>query len=150
MSKNILIVSNRHTLNTQYFNDPDALYDFLLASNDIETIVFVFWSWKVPNWVLIEYKCFGMHTGPLLEGKGKGGTPIENLKNLGVRITTLCAFEMNDTLDGGRVLVATPLYLEGTKDEIVDDIDKKVPLIVDFLTARQPEIPERFERIKSK
>lgn len=140
-----LIVSNRLTPHTQYFQDPYELESYL-EKNDISKILFVFWSFKVSKVILERYKCYGMHTGPLLEGKGRGGDPIGNLKRLGVKLTTVCAFEMTEKIDAGKVKIAIPIYIDGTKEEIIKTIDSRVPEIAEYLFTDQPEIPELFTR----
>src|SRR6185295_7474193 len=84
-----LVISNRRIENAEYFQNPEALETYLKLMPEFDTLVFVFWSWKVEKWMLDTYKCYGFHTGPLLERKGKGGSPIENLQALGVTWTTL-------------------------------------------------------------
>lgn len=139
-----LIVGNRVTANTKYLKDPQALNSYLKSCPEIKKILFVFWSWKVPNEILDKYECYGMHTGPLLEGIGRGGNPIGNLRQLGVRITTLCAFKMTEKIDGGKVKLAIPIYLDD--EHLIDTIDDCVPEIADYLFTEQPPIPEFFKR----
>lgn len=143
-----LVVSNREVEYTTYFKSPEELEAYLKLHPKVDTLIFSFWSWIVPNWMLETYKCYGLHTGPLLEGKGRGGSPIDNLQRLGVKITTLCAFEMNEKIDGGRVVLAIPLYINVKKDHVIWRITQLLPLIVSYITAKQPEIPEKFERVK--
>ncbi len=141
-----LIVSNRRTPNTAYFENPEALKFHLASEPGITQLLFFCWSWIVPKEMLEKYDCYGMHTGPLLEGKGRGGDPIGNLQQLGVRITTLCAFKMTEKIDGGQVKVAIPIKLEGTKEDIIQKASMYLPEIAHYLFARQPEIPETFKR----
>jgi methionyl-tRNA formyltransferase len=143
----LLVVSNRLIENASYFKNPEELERGLRDHLDPEAILFAFWSWKVPDWMLQRYKCYGLHTGPLLDGKGKGGSPIDNLKALGVEITTLCAFDMNSEFDGGKIRLAMPLYINVSKDHVIYRISQMLPVIVEYLTAKQPEIPEHFKRL---
>lgn len=146
--ENHLVISNRKIDNAAYFQNPDEL-EVYLRINPRATLIFAFWSWIVPKWMLETYKCYGFHTGPLLEGKGKGGSPIDNLKELGVKITTLCAFEMTEGIDEGRVRVAIPLRLHYPKSVLIQDIVSHIPIIVDYLLADQTAIPERFQRLEN-
>lgn len=148
-----IVISNRRIENATYVKDPSELEALLKLTASYgtgpKTLIFAFWSWIVPTWILEAYKCYGLHTGPLLEGKGKGGSPIDNLQALGVDITTLCSFEMNEKIDGGRVILAIPIYICKPKEEIIKDIDQNfLPAITDYITTEQPEIPEYFRRIK--
>lgn len=145
-----LVISNRPIEHANYFANPESLYTFLsLHGKGIDTLIFAFWSWKVEKWMLDAYKCFGMHTGPLLEGRGLGGSPIDNLKALGVKITTVCAFEMTEKLDCGKIKLAIPLDINVSKTHVVYRISQMLPLIVRYLTAKQPDIPLTFKRIQN-
>lgn len=144
-----LIVSNRHITNATYFENPHALGNHLQAHPEIDTLLFAFWSWIVPTHLLQQYKVYGMHTGPLLEGRGRGGSPIDNLKKLGVEITTLCAFEMTEKIDGGRVRVAIPINITPDKNYIITQIDFWIPRIMDYLIQPYEHIPETFKRIQN-
>lgn len=137
-----LVVSNRPLPGLDYFPTPEDLRAFLVY-HEIDALIFVFWSWIVPKEMLSKYKCYGFHTGPLLEGVGRGGNPIGNLKQLGVKITTLCAFEMTEKIDGGKVKVAIPIRLD---EYVVECILGYVPMIVQYLITEQPLIPEFFKR----
>lgn len=142
-----LVVSNRHIKNGVFFESPVSL-SLYLSQNPTKTLIFAFWSHIIKKDMLDAYQCFGLHTGFLLRNKGKGGSPIENLQKLGVRITTLCAFKLTEGIDDGPVELAIPMYIDTSKGEIVQFIDDMLPYVVDYLTAVQPEVPERFMRLK--
>ena len=61
-------------------------------------------------------------------------------------MTTLCAFKMTEKLDGGQVKVAIPISLNMSKEEVIHQADKYLPLISNYLFTKQPEIPETFKR----
>lgn len=143
-----LIVSNRHIDNGVFFESPASL-ELYLSQNPVKTLIFAFWSHKVSKEMLDTYQCFGLHIGPLLEGKGRGGSPIENLKALNVYVTTLCAFDMTEELDGGHVRLAIPIFINVAKAEIVKFVDSMLPYIVAYLVTVQPDIPEVFKRLKA-
>lgn len=146
---NYLVISNRLLNNLNYFRDPEALEEHLKQHLEIKTLIFVFWSWIVPKRVLKNYKCYGFHTGPLLEGKGRGGSPIDNLQKLGVEITTLCAFEMNEKIDEGRVILAVPIWIDRTKEEVINGIAWYASSMVSYIIEKQPDIPKVFKRLKN-
>ncbi len=142
-----LFVTN--DLNTQfgdYFASPEAL-EVYLSKHEVDRLVFVIWHWKVPTLTLVSYDCYGMHTGPLLQGKGKGGSPIRNLKKLGVKWATLCLFRMTDKMDAGEVLAAIPISIQGTEAETYRIIDDCLLDIRSFLNQPPIEIPEHFHRL---
>jgi hypothetical protein len=144
----MLVVSNRVINNAQWFSGLEQLEHYLKTRDNIETLLFAFWSWRVPSILLNKYRCYGMHTGYLTEGKGKGGSPIDNLQRLGVRWAQLNVFEMNEGFDDGRVILACPIRVDVPKEQVIQDIDCKLESIIAYLTEKRPEIPERFQRIK--
>lgn len=147
---NFLVVSNRRITNAEYFLNPEGLEWWLGFHPEIDTLLFAFWSWKVPDSMLAKYKCYGMHTGFLLDGKGKGGSPIDNLQRLGIEWAALNVFEMNSEFDNGRVRLAIPLELAKRPIfDIVAEIDGLLPSIVQFLRQDISTVPERFKRIKN-
>lgn len=144
----ILVVSNRPNIsNSQWFAGPEMLEAYLKLHPEFDTLLFPFWSWKVEAWMLRTYRCYGLHTGPLLEKRGRGGSPINNLKALGIKWTTLCAFVMSDVFDGGSVKVAIPINVEPPKDEIIKLIDVLIPPIVSYLMQDNSAVPELFKRL---
>lgn len=147
--ENHLVIANRHIRNATYFESPASLELYLSQHPEIVKLLFVFWSHIVSKEMLEKYVCIGFHTGPLLEGCGKGGSPIDNLKALGVVWTTLCAFDMVEEIDGGRVRLAVPINISFAKSRIVEFIDGMLPYMVAYLTAVQPPIPVTFKRIKN-
>src|SRR5688572_29169025 len=114
--KSLLVVSNRKEVeNATYFKNPEELEAYLKLNREINSVLFTFWSWIVQPWFLNTYKCYGTHTGPLLEGVGRGGSPIENLQLLGVKVTTVCVFHMDEGVDTGRVMLAIPIRIDQPK-----------------------------------
>ena len=144
-----MVIANRHIENATFIENPEELELELAASPEIDALLFAFWSWKVPNSMLAEYKCFGMHTGFLLYNKGKGGTPIDNLKKLGIEWAALNVFEMNEIFDSGHVRLAIPIKLDRSKEDIVKFIDMCIPEIYCFLQQDISQVPERFQRLKN-
>jgi folate-dependent phosphoribosylglycinamide formyltransferase PurN len=142
-----LVISNRRIKNAVFFESPVSL-DLYLSQNPTKTLIFAFWSHKVPKAMLDAYQCFGLHIGPLLRGMGKGGSPIENLKANNVKVTTLCAFKMTEGLDDGPVELAIPIYVDNTKEHIINFVDNMLPYITEYLVTPQVPLPERFKRLK--
>ena len=144
-----LVISNRPIQNATYFESPAGLELYLSQHPEIKILLFVFWRWIISKEMLEKYECIGFHSGPLLEGKGKGGSPIDNLKALGVEWTTLCAFNMTEKLDAGRIRLAVPMKITEAKMHIIKFIDSMLPYMVAYLIAKQPEIPEYFKRLSN-
>lgn len=146
---NLLVVSNRHITNAEYFSSPEELEYCLSKRPKIDTLLFAFWSWKVTPQMLRKYKCYGMHTGFLTIGKGKGGSPIDNLIKLDIRWAQLNVFEMNENFDDGKVILAIPIHISPSKDMMIQRIDQVyMPSIMRYLEQDISNVPERFKRIK--
>lgn len=144
-SNQTLVISNRQISNAHYFSHPEDLENYL-KDHKHSNLLFVFWSWIVPGWMLERYNCYGCHTGPLLEKKGRGGSPIKNLQRLGINITTLCVFKMTEILDGGPVKLAIPMWINKPMQAIEWYIDCQIPHIVAYLETSIAHIPEIFKR----
>lgn len=143
----LVVTCNPAIKQASYFPTPVELYDFLSKTHQ-DQILFVHWSWRVPNYLLKLSKCYGMHTGPLLEERGRGGSPIKNLIALGVKWATLCTFEMTPEIDKGHVIAAIPISLEGSLEQIYERIDFYVPRIVEYLKQDNTIVPILFKRIQ--
>lgn len=145
----LLVVSNRRIDNGEYFASPDDLWAHLgYGDTEVTHLLFPFWSWKVDTDMLKRWKCYGMHTGFMLDGKGLGGSPFDNLQKLGVKWAALNVFEMNEVLDGGKVRLAIPINIEGTKEDFIEQVDTAIPDVVSFLQQDISTVPERFMRLK--
>lgn len=147
MGKTLLITCNKNVSNAKYFSSPEMLEDYLANNEQIETIVFVIWHWKVLNNLLKHYRCIGMHTGPLLQGMGRGPQPIKNLKRLHVKWATVCSFEMTERFDDGEILTAQPISLEGTEVQIYKRINDLLPDLVSYLSQEPYPIPEVWKKV---
>lgn len=148
-------ISNRQYEQLDYCASPEELDKFLEEKEKIygyigpeyNKLLFVFWSWKVPKRILDRYDCYGCHTGPLLEGKGKGGSPIRNLKKLGVKVSTLCVFNMTEEIDGGPVKLAMPLYLDDTEGHIISGRAQGICDYLEEWERTKDRIPVVFKRL---
>lgn len=140
----ILAISNRETGNTMHFRDAEQL-DYYLRFMSPTKVLFVFWSWKVPDWIIKKHECYGMHTGPLLEGRGRGGDPIGNLLRRGYTTASLCVFKMTSKLDAGTVKLAIPIPIHGY---IQQEIDGWVPAIKRYLEQDWKKMPKKIYREK--
>jgi methionyl-tRNA formyltransferase len=83
------------------------------------------WPFKIPKWVHEDFKCIGFHTGNL--PGDKGGSPIQNKILLKEYDTFVNAFELNENLDGGKLILTSPVSL---KHGNIDEILKRISLII--------------------
>lgn len=146
----MLVVSNRKIANATYFAEPLAFESYMCHPNrpEVKEILFAFWSHKVPKAMLENFKCYGLHTGFLLENKGKGGSPIDNLQALGIKWAALNVFEMTEKFDGGRVVLAIPFNIDASKEFLIRCIDVTIPSITAYLEQDISHVPETFKRMK--
>ena len=90
---------------------PQALADFAPRY-----VFFPHWSWKIPATVHEHFECVIFHMADV--PFGRGGSPLQNLIDLRLQDTRLCALRCGDELDAGPVYVKRPLSLLGTAEEI--------------------------------
>ena len=86
--------------------------DFILAYG---------WSWIIPSNIVNEYKCIMLHPSPL--PSYRGGSPIQNQIINGVTNSSVTLFLMNPELDAGHIVDNAYLSLEGSIQEIFNDIE---------------------------
>lgn len=102
-------------------------------------IFFLHWSWAVPEetWMKYECVCFHMTDVPY----GRGGSPLQNLIQLGHKQTVLTALRMVREIDAGPVYAKLPLALHGSAEEIYIRAGKLSFDIIRILINRnlQPE-----------
>lgn len=61
-------------------------------------------------------KWIGFHLGDL--PKGRGGSPLQNLRVRGVTETLLTAFQMTDKFDAGPIYLKRSIYIGGAAEEV--------------------------------
>ena len=97
--------------------------DSLLASVDegsFSTILFVGWSWIIPEEIVKNTKCVCLHPSPL--PKYRGGSPIQHQVIRGEKVSAVTLFEMDQGIDTGPVLYQKDYSLQGTLESIFTNI----------------------------
>jgi len=99
-----------------------------------EYIFFPHWSWLIPEEIYKKFKCviFHMTDVPF----GRGGTPLQNLIERGVRYTKISAIKAIGELDAGPVYLKRNLTLTGSAEKIYRRashivFSNMIPLIID-------------------
>ena len=148
-----IIVSNRPFKN-RVASTQDELSEYL-KTHKVTRIYFPFWSWKVPNELLLKCECIGFHSAPL--PYGRGGSPIQNMIRLGYKTTQVCMFYMTKNFDGGRVIARREVGLDGTLNEIVERISKTIEdmiehfesgkVCIDLQDPKYSNVPLKFYRL---
>lgn len=85
-----------------------------LASNEIETILFIGWSWIIKDDILDNYNCVCLH--PSVLPKYRGGCPIQHQILNGEEESAVTLFRMDDKVDHGPILWQKKFSLDGSLD----------------------------------
>ena len=91
-----------------------------LRAQKPDFILFYGWSWVVDKAILDEFCCLMLHPSPL--PKYRGGSPIQNQIIRGERHSKVSIFIMNTKLDAGDLIAQGDLSLEGSIEEIFNEI----------------------------
>lgn len=79
-------------------------------------IFFPHWSYIIPQELYENYNCVVFHMTDL--PFGRGGSPLQNLIDYGLKETKISAIKVNDGIDTGDIYLKSKLSLYGTADEI--------------------------------
>lgn len=89
-------------------------------NNDADIILFFGWSWIIPDDIVNNNICIGLHPSPL--PKYRGGSPIQNQIIAGESVSAVSLFRLSDKLDKGDILYQEVFSLEGNLSEVFDRI----------------------------
>jgi methionyl-tRNA formyltransferase len=81
-----------------------------------DKIFFIHWRWIIKKDIYQKYECICFHMTSL--PYGRGGSPLQNLIIRGKSHTQVCAFKINDILDGGPIYLRKKMSLKGNALEI--------------------------------
>lgn len=79
-------------------------------------IFFPHWSYLIPREIYENYNCVVFHMTNL--PFGRGGSPLQNLIDYGLKYTKISAIKVNEGIDEGDIYTKSELSLYGTADEI--------------------------------
>lgn len=117
-------------------------------------VFFPHWSYLIPKEIFQEFECVIFHMTDL--PYGRGGSPLQNLIELGHKESKITALRCTEILDGGPIYSKRPLDLQGSAYEIflraVDIIESMIEEIIEkkpvpkaqrgepyFFTRRAPD-----------
>jgi methionyl-tRNA formyltransferase len=127
------------------------LDDAVAAAHQFDLVLVPHWRWLLPPTLLAAWRCVGFHTSPLPEGRG--GSPIQNQIVRGMYNSQLCAFEMNEHMDAGDVLMREFVDLStGSLAEIVESLARETGAMSRRILLESPKAvpqegaPSLFER----
>jgi methionyl-tRNA formyltransferase len=107
-------------------------------------IFFPHWSWKVPEEITDKFECVCFHMTDV--PYGRGGSPLQNLILLGHTSTKLSALKMERELDAGPVYRKLDLLLQGSAQDIYQDVAQKIyAMIVDIIESEPLPVSQQGE-----
>ncbi len=104
------------------------LIEAINIHDDITSIVFVGWSWIVPDEIIESYECVCFHPSDLPDYKG--GSPIQNQVIDGIIKTKATLFRMTKILDAGPIFAKHPLSFEGDLHDIFESLSFSACLLI--------------------
>lgn len=79
-------------------------------------IFFPHWSWSIPKDIYENFNCVVFHMTDL--PFGRGGSPLQNLIEMGIENTKISALKVEEGIDTGPIYLKKNLNLNGTAEEI--------------------------------
>jgi methionyl-tRNA formyltransferase len=104
--------------------DPRKLEDLVpaLRNEQIDVLLFIGWSWMVPNRTTDEFVCVCLHPSPL--PRYRGGSPIQNQIIAGEEQSAVTLFRMTERIDDGEILEQEGYSLDGELWEVLERISR--------------------------
>lgn len=121
---------------------PEELTAALADARRQTFVFFLHWSWIVPSAIVSTHVCVCFHMTDL--PYGRGGSPLQNLIERGVRTTKLTALRMDEGLDTGPIYLKRDLCLEGSAEEIYIRAGRLAASMIQHIIEERPEpVPQR-------
>ena len=128
-----------------YVDDPGRLRE-RVDQTQPRYIFFIHWRWRVPSDITDSYECVCFHMTDL--PYGRGGSPLQNLIQRGVRTTQLTALRMEHEMDAGSIYDKKPLTLEGSAMEIYQRMSRLAWTMIEDIVINEPEpMPQKGEPV---
>lgn len=110
-----------------------AALDHALTMMPESTVWVLHWHWKIPAAWLRRGRFVGFHASDL--PRFRGGAPIRNQQRRGMCDTKLTAFQLDEGLDTGPIVLQRDLDLRGTEDDVLERIEALVPGMIAEMCA---------------
>lgn len=107
------------------------------------------WSWRIPKEIHEDYKCIGFHMTDL--PFGRGGSPLQNLIEMGVQTTKITAFEITEEMDAGGIYMQLPLFIGcGNAEQILRNMSDTIfnTMIPSILIDKKKPEPQKGEVVE--
>lgn len=95
------------------------------------------WSYYIPEEIFLNYNCIIFHETDL--PFGRGGSPIQNLIELGYEKTKISAIKAVKKIDAGPVYLKEDLCLHGTAEEIFIRATKTIEQMILKISSKNIE-----------
>jgi methionyl-tRNA formyltransferase len=119
----------RHVDNSvEVVKNAQDLKNAVSSNKEITAIIFVGWSWIVPDEIINSLECVCFHPSDL--PKYKGGSPIQNQVIDGITATNATLFLMTKTIDAGPFFGKHPISLDGDLTTIFESLSFSASLLI--------------------
>lgn len=134
--------------NVALITDKDELTFEKVKAIEPEYILFPHWSWIIPKEIYNNFTCVVFHMTDL--PYGRGGSPLQNLIERGVKKTKISALKVEQGIDTGDIYFKKDLDLYGTAEEIFIRASKvifneMIPKLLDEKPVPQKQTGEAVE-----
>jgi methionyl-tRNA formyltransferase len=114
--------------------------------NNIDLILFIGWSWIIPDYFTERYLCIGLHPSDLPQFRG--GSPIQNQIINGITQSKVSLITLSNKLDAGEIWMKKDLSLIGDSiDNIFDNIVQSSIILLNNFFDRYPKINPEIQDV---
>jgi methionyl-tRNA formyltransferase len=114
--------------------------------NDIDIILFIGWSWIIPDFFTERYLCLGIHPSDLPQYRG--GSPLQNQIINGVVKSKVSLITLSSKLDAGEIWMKEDLSLLGDSiNDVFDNIIQSSILLLNNFFDHYPNIKPEIQDV---
>jgi methionyl-tRNA formyltransferase len=130
----ILIIEKKEEFNYESLKNFNPKYVFLPH-----------WSWIISKQIYENFECIVFHMTDL--PFGRGGSPLQNLIERGIKQTKISAIRVVEEVDAGPVYIKYPLSLEGAATGIYQRASEIIfeKMIPDIIKNKPAPVPQQGE-----
>ena len=111
---------------------------------DIDLILFIGWSWIIPDCFTEQYLCIGIHPSDLPQYRG--GSPIQNQILSGITKSKVSLITLSSKLDAGEIWMKEDLSLIGDSiDNVFDNIVQSSIILLNTFFNLYPNINPQMQ-----
>jgi len=133
------ISCNKKITIIDHIKDQQHLLKVISDDINVDLILFIGWSWILPDEVTKNYLCVGIHPSDLPHYKG--GSPIQNQIINGVAKSKVTLFTLSPKLDGGDIWLKEDVnFLGNNMNEIFNSIVNASTRLLNSFFNQYPDI----------